>query len=391
MMPHPGMVPHHGMMARPGFFGGRQGVRSPFGAPTQKIYGALPADAGEEEQGKGAPDKPGLAHLSLHPDGARRARIDIWQIVLCSLLPVAVYAATAAVLSFRLHFSMCFLAWAIAVLCIIPSIYAAYFGWKAFRDDESLQAKWMFFLAFLCGLAWLIGVILGTSNYSSNMKPYYVMSGLNYYPGVDPSTSGESHIDAGRVLFQPGSHLDLSRAMGVRISETYCVAPVVNKNHPKGLDVQYDYWAVGVGCCSSVQPQAKFTCPGAQNRLANGGLRLMEDSQRPYFRMAVQEAEATYKIRAKHPIFLRWMEDPTAKMLSWSDAGPRTYWEGFFSVLVLMLFLSIVAAIYLSRASMESHACKGIGFMKYVSLNPDHDFIAEEGWGEPRATKEVTL
>jgi len=339
-----------------------------------RLYGSMPL---EEEHGSGAPLKDGLVHLSLHPDGGRRARIDPCQILLNIVMPVAIFAIPAAVLSFKLHYDLWILAWTIAICCAIPGLYVGSLSKQAFNNNEKITGKWLLLLCCLCLLAWVLSLIVGAMNYSTNMLRYYEMTGLNYYPSVDPSASGQSHIDAGRVLFQAGSRVDLTRAMGVHISSTYCVAPVVT---PTGANEEYDYWAVGMNCCSSVQPQSKWTCGEINNPSAGGGMRLMTDAERPFYRMAVQEAEATYKIKAKNPIYFDWMQDPAAKMTSWREAGTRTYFESLFSVTVLMFFLSCAAGIYFSRAAMESHPCQGTGFRKYVGENPEHDFLAEEGW-----------
>jgi len=392
----PGSVPNTGYYAETSTFGPYyEPSRQPFAPPsTQKLsaktlYGSVPF---EEEYGAGAPMKDGLVHLSLHPDGGRRARIDVSQVLITMVLPVLTFVGVAAVLSFKIHYNLWLLAWIIAWGCALPGLYVGWLSMKAFQENEGTQGRWMRLLCVLCFLAWLLAMVLGQMNYSTNMLPFYEMSGLNYYPSVDPSTSAQSHMDAGRMLFQRGSHLDFNRAMGVRISKTYCVAPVVSPKVGNATGaVEIDYWAVGMDCCSSVQPQTHWRCGEIDNPFANAGMRLMSDAERPFYRMAVQEAEATYKVRANHPIFIHWMQDPAAKMQSWHEAGTRMYIEGVFSVVVLMFFFSCSAGLYFSRASMESHPCKGTGFRKYVAANPQHDFLAEEGWEEASSTKSIIL
>jgi len=242
---------------------------------------------------------------------------------------------------------------------------------------ESAHGRWLRLLCIFCIVAWVLGVGLGLMNYTSNLLPFYEMSGLNYYTSVEASKSGQSHIDAGRLMFKAGSFVQKKRAMGVKVSQTYCVAPIVDPDVPEEKR-EFDYWAVGMDCCSSVQPQDEWSCGEVDNHLAYAGMRLMEEAPRPFYRMAVQEAEATYKIKANHPIFLRWMQDPAAKMASWRENGMRFFLECVFSFFVLMFFLACSAGIYFSRAFSSSHPCEQ-GFYKYVDANPDHDFLSEEG------------
>lgn len=345
-------------------------------APPSKmtIYGAVPL----EEEGSGAPKKDGLVHLSLHPSGRIRARVDPFQVFLTMVLPVIIFAIVAALMSFKLHYNLCVLAWFLALCCVLPGLYAGWIGKKAFDEGYNVQGKWMMILCCSCLFTWLLGLILGSMNYYTNSLPFYEMSGLNYYASVDPSMSGQSHIDAGRILFQPGSRVALDKAMGVKITGTYCVAPVVMPGHTAGAE--YDYWAVGSGCCSSVQPENHWTCGEIDNPYARAGMRVMSDAARPFYRMAVQEAEATYGIQAKHPIFIHWMQDPAATMDSWHTAATRTYTEQVFAFLVFMFFVSCSAAIYFSRGNTDSISCQGTGFQNYMKENSDIDFgVDDEG------------
>jgi len=346
---------------------------------TQKLYGSVQVD---EEY---APKKEGL--------GQQRARVDVLEVLLSIFLPLAIFMLASAVLSFRMRYNLWPLAWIIALCCVLPAVHVRALSKNAFKEsEESSQGKWKLFLCTLCFLAWALALMLGVMNYSTNMKPFYDMSALNYYPSVDPSTSGQSHIDAGRILFQPGSHLGTTRAMGVKVGTTYCVAPVVNPSTQKGLrtdEVEYDYWAVGENCCSSVQPQTRWTCGEINNPLAHAGMRLMTDAPQAFYRMAVQEAEATYKIRAKNPIFLHWMQDPAAQMTAWRENGTRIYLQGVVSLFVLLCFSSVVATLYLSSLDMESYPCARTGFVKYARDSPDHSYFAEEE--EAGNVKNLTL
>merc|ERR1740138_711037 len=140
--------------------------------------------------------------------------------------------------------------------------------------------------------------------------------------------------------------------MGFRNDKVYCVAPIVSQYEGAAGNSNmstYDFWAVGVNCCSGNQKKPDFHCGEFNNARAGAGLRLMRDDERPFFRLAVQQAEAMWRIRADHPLFFYWMHDPIAEVSSYYDEGVKYYLLGIFSHFLLQLFLVIVACLAFSK------------------------------------------
>jgi hypothetical protein len=223
-------------------------------------------------------------------------------------------------------------------------------------EDVRPEPSWLTFL-FLTNLtAWILGVLLGNLNFWTNMQPYYDYSNLNVYSGVNPARMrGQQVMDAGRVSFVNSSLIDLRRSMGFRNLDMYCVAPITIRSDdpsnplPVPLD-SYDFWAVGLGCCSS--NVADFHCGNYDDPTARSGLRLLRDDQRDNFRLAVRQAEASYGIKAVHPLFFYWTRDAMQEMNTFRDEGYKYYLIGVlvhYSWQLLVVGLGVLGFSQLSR------------------------------------------
>lgn len=165
---------------------------------------------------------------------------------------------------------------------------------------------------------------------------YTLMMDLKFYKDVDVGQmKGQQMMDAGLVDFDHGT-LDLRKSLGFRDGgNTYCVAPITNG---EGSLPVYDFWAVGVNCCSSTRPD--FECGEYSNPKARVGLRLLSADDRPHFKLAVQSAEATFNLRAAHPLFFEWVEDPVNELTKRRSQGYQ-----FFLFCMLAHFSLSVAGV----------------------------------------------
>jgi len=269
-------------------------------------------------------------------------------------VPWLLFCGLFAVMSFSIHYQQPSFAYGIVALGLLVPLANGSFAVDAIRrkaaGDPTRQPTWFVFLFITSLLAWILAITFGSVNFSHNMQPFYDVLNLNSYPSVDPSRMrGQQLMDAGRMVFNADAKLDLSRSMGFKNLDLYCVAPVTigNANSSHLPLATYDFWAVGINCCSG--NQADFHCGEFNNPRAHAGLRLMRDEQRPFFRLAVQQAEAAYNIRAQHPLFLYWMQDPIAEVSAYQDDGFRYYLLGMFSFFALQLFLVACATIAFSK------------------------------------------
>mmetsp|Transcript_49463 Transcript_49463/g.108022 ORF Transcript_49463/g.108022 Transcript_49463/m.108022 type:complete len:290 (+) Transcript_49463:159-1028(+) len=268
-----------------------------------------------------------------------RRRLNLVAIMMNTVLPWVVFCVLFAVLSFSFHYRHPTWAWALVVVAYVMVFLLALYTWRWRRKGDS--PEWLTYSVVALLVAITVAALLGDMNFWYNMQPFYDVENLNTYPDVDPARNrGQQRMDAGRVYFVEGSALDPTKSMAFKNIDTYCVAPIVRDTGAKL--VTYDFWAVGINCCSAAP--GSFRCGQYSNPKARAGLRLMRDDERPFYRLAVQQAEAAYKIAAAHPLFFFWMEDPVEEMRMYRDTGFKYYLLGIFFYFGLNL-LAVVGAV----------------------------------------------
>eukprot|EP00419_Tripos_fusus_P014806 CAMPEP_0172741898 /NCGR_PEP_ID=MMETSP1074-20121228/128252_1 /TAXON_ID=2916 /ORGANISM="Ceratium fusus, Strain PA161109" /LENGTH=247 /DNA_ID=CAMNT_0013572315 /DNA_START=243 /DNA_END=986 /DNA_ORIENTATION=- len=223
---------------------------------------------------------------------------------------------------------------------------------RKLAKDLGHEPSWLMFMFLATLLAWSAAFVAGDVNFYQNMQPYFDLKNLNVYPDVDPAVMrGQMIMDAGRIDFTKNARLDLKRSIGFKNVDVYCVAPVSKAKNATSKDLEtlpnYDFWAVGVNCCSGNAPD--FHCGEFNSATAHGGLRLTRDDQRPFFRLAVQQAEAAYNIKAVHPLFFIWMKDPHAATESMWVEGVKEYMIGLFTHFSVQMFLVASATLVFAR------------------------------------------
>lgn len=283
-----------------------------------------------------------------------RQRFNIFAICFGFFLPWIIFASVFCTMSFSLRHTNPAVSNGLSFLLLL---FVLFFGYLAYDNslrrkagDVSAGPNWYMFIFVTGLLAWIGGFLLGNANYHNNMGPFYTVDNLSTYPSVDPSTArGLQLMDAGRALFAPGTRLDLTKSMGFRNIQTYCVAPITLGTSPLGT---YDFWAIGTDCCSG--NSGDFHCGEYMNPHANAGLRLMNDDQRAFYRLAVQQAEARYQIQALHPVFFYWMEDPVAEMNAYQDDGFRFMILAVVGFFVVQIALTIGAGFLFANVSDQN-------------------------------------
>jgi len=234
----------------------------------------------------------------------------------------------------------------VVIIAVLIAVRAKYNQYRFSTHDPT----WLIFVAATMIIAWALAVVLGNANYSAHMKQYYNLKSLMHYHDVYPSvTSGQQVMDAGTITFAAGARLALEKSMGFKSGDVYCVVPVVlgGASLGPGNITSYDFWAVGKNCCSGNQPD--FHCKGFNNPRSNGGIRLMSDSDRAFYRLAVQQAEATYRIKANHPLFFTWTRNPSITIEGLRAGVFRDFLVYMFAHFLFQGFLVMVATLAFSK------------------------------------------
>lgn len=294
-------------------------------------------------------DKPyyygGAGNAGTPPDVSfirrQRQRMNLVAVCQCLFIPWISFCVVYALTGFSFHYNRPLLCWIVVGLYFPVFLFITWWLDRCTgkgiarslaskqRSSESAEPSWFVFLFVTMLIAVVLGATLGSINFHSFMQKYYDYKNLNSYKDVDVSkTTGVQLMDAARVNFLEGSVLDLRKAMGFKNLNTYCVAPitVTNKDKARAELTNYDFWAVGMDCCSS--DMSDFHCGEYNNPNAKGGLRLLEDDERSFYRLAVQQAQALYHVKSTHPLFFYWTADPAKETESWRDEGYKFFFLG---------------------------------------------------------------
>jgi len=287
----------------------------------------------------------------------QRQRMNLVAVCQCLFIPWITFCLVYAATGFSLHYNKPTMCWLIVGLFAFITLCIGGSAVRSIRNknksEEGHEPTWFVFLFLTLMIAIIVGATLGSINFHSFMQKYYDYVNLNDYPSVNVATTrGTQLMDGARVNFIKGTNVDLRKAMGFKNLNTYCVAPitVTNTNNMRAELANYDFWAVGMDCCSS--DMADYHCGEYNNPNARGGLRLLQDDERPFYRLAVQQAEAMYHINAPHPLFFYWTADPVKEMESWKEEGYKFF---FIAMLVHFCWQSLCVALGIVGFSKMGH------------------------------------
>lgn len=208
---------------------------------------------------------------------------------------------------------------------------------------ESPEPTWFTYFALALGLALFGGGHVGSSIYTqSGQEALFALKSLKVAgalkgPYIDVTqANGQNMLDVGLAYFDPSNRMDGHKAWHFKQRTIYCVAPIVG--NVSASQQPYDFWVVGKDCCS--ESSSDFRCGDWGSPHAGAGLRMLDETELPFYRLAVQQAETLHSIVAPMPIFFRWSKDPLAEMAGWEATAFKNYlFACAFSFLVFLAAL----------------------------------------------------
>lgn len=289
----------------------------------------------------------------------RRGGAFALHIVSLVFVPWALFTLLSAVAIFARHsYYVLYISAPMLTLAIIMVVALAEFLRHKHRQREGLKTQseqaavaarsgeprisHVLLLCILLLFALPAAYISGSINYHDLMFPWYSMQLLHTYSSIDPKDiGGQQVMDAGQVHFVNSTRLILQKSFGLKNSDFYCVAPIGSGDEPLA---SYDFWAVGLNCCTNAP--GSFKCGEWSNDKAHAGLRLIAPERSDFYHLAMVAAQATFKIRSTHPLFFEWVEEPAGHVDAWRQKAQESYLLGLGVFLCLNFVLALAGMTF---------------------------------------------
>ncbi|CAE7772683.1 unnamed protein product [Symbiodinium sp. CCMP2456] len=301
------------------------------------------------------PSKP----LMGPPQTMTRQRVNLIGIIMALFVPWFVFIGMCGLWCFKLRYTspgvVMVITLALGILLGLYTLHRVLLSCRAIMFGQyhlvetGRFAVWLLFIAVTASIAFVLGMLIGSYNYQTNMRSIFDVVSLNSYVEVNPATMrGQELMDAGKVQFVAGAGLDFHLANGFKNTDIFCVAPITVNNM---VLASYDFWAVGKNCCSD--QQADFKCGAYNSDGPKGGLRITSDEDRDFYRLAVQQAESAYAIKAIHPLFFEWTADSSKQVLDDERAGYQMFLMSIIAHFVFQAFLVLISVACFTKYRFE--------------------------------------
>lgn len=284
-----------------------------------------------------------------------RAAVQPLEIVSTCVLATAVFIIVFFCSVFRVRYESQGLAQALILACGVLAAGVTLVSAMKWRSGKPYRT-WLV-LAVCIWLALFLSRYFGNKYWYENMITVFTLEkDMANYVNIDPATDkGQSYMDAGTIYFKEGSYVLRSKAIAFHNGLTYCVAPIVRApvDYQAGSGAfetesgfvlpqsgTVDFWAVGTDCCG--KDGNTFNCGDVNSRLSRSGLRLLDDTARSMYLLAVQEWSATTGLPVRHPVFFRWTQDPLIHLADVQSGAWQYFWLHTIGCLLVSFVMSFL-------------------------------------------------
>lgn len=272
-----------------------------------------------------------------------RIRMNVVPMFLNIFVPWGIFIIVLGITSFHLMYSRPMLGYGVVAAFVLFWLITVCVAINRRKHDP--EPTWFIFFSIMVGVAIFSAILLGDYIYNNYSFAYFQVHDLKVISNLDANRErGQNVMDAGMFYFAEGNKIDAMRAWHFKQKTVYCVAPITKGWNTVPETQSFDFWAVGKDCCSL--SASDFRCGAYNNPLARGGIRIMNDHDQAFYRLAVEQAAALYGIHAAHPVFFEWSLDPKSDM---SDLNQH----GFHRYLAYVAFAFVVAIFCMSMATCK--------------------------------------
>jgi len=251
--------------------------------------------------------------------GQEKMTLSLPLVICCAALPLIFYSVTFYILVSSIRYSA-----SVAAYLIVAFIFLAVVGVgaAAVMARSTSDRQWIGLMCVLSFAGSFAAVILAERSYMQLMQPYYALQQLNVYENVNPSSAqGNQFMDFGILNFVASASIDKKFNMSFKNRDVHCVAPITSGSSPDS----YEFWAVGINCCSD-----GFQCGDWKSALAHSGLRITDETQRQWYELATRQAASKYNISVRHPVFFEWVQNPAEQIESLPGMVVYRFLRGLF-------------------------------------------------------------
>lgn len=277
--------------------------------------------------------------------------LNFWQVIMATGFPLAVYffGLLCLVAPFRYKSE-----WLVFVIVVLGEFALMFYPTVSFlvlaagvlttkitsKIRTSAMIYWMWWPTWkfiLCIVALVCAVSFGDYLWYSQFRDYETYARLQAYDNLDAFyVNGNRVQDAGLVKFNNTLGVDRSRAGCLVDRVTYCVAPIIRNGTVIPGEVQtrsgyYDFFMAGIDCCNC--PVTDFRCGDWNNPAGLGGMRLLNEDHRRFYRLAADKWSTTYNKPIKHSVFFTWVSDPVTTWKAGKKYGNQILFLGIFGAI----------------------------------------------------------